>query len=161
MSRAKEHCRMCARVEALRRPDPPRVIYEFAHSFFLIGDHQFHRGYSLLIAKEHVRELHELEPVVRRALFDELMEATEAIVRSFSPWKMNHACYGNQDEHVHWHLFPRYEEDPDHRTHPWVHAAEFAEHAVEDQAARQIAARVRASFGAESRQDIESRRISS
>lgn len=146
MNSADKPCRMCARVEALRRSDHPRVIREFAHSLFVVGDHQFHRGYSLLIAKEHVRELHELEPMVRRELFDELMEATEAIVRSFSPWKMNHACYGNQDEHVHWHLFPRYEEDPDHRNHPWVHAAEFAEHAVEDPAAREIAAHVRASM---------------
>lgn len=112
-------CAICDRVALTRAGENPFLIHEFPHSFFVVGDQQFHRGYSLLLFKRHVRELHELTPAEQAGLSAELMTATSALVETFSPWKMNHACLGNQDEHVHWHLMPRHQSDPDHRTQPW------------------------------------------
>ena len=107
-----------------------------------MGDHQFHKGYCLLLLKEHVRELHELKPETYLALCTELFEAGRAIAETFKPWKMNYSCYGNLDPHIHWHLFPRYEADPDHLNHPWLHAAEFKDHLINDEAARDISRRI-------------------
>jgi diadenosine tetraphosphate (Ap4A) HIT family hydrolase len=44
----------------------------------------------------------------------------EAIAAAVRPWKMNYECLGNQEAHVHWHLFPRYESDELRRAPVWV-----------------------------------------
>jgi diadenosine tetraphosphate (Ap4A) HIT family hydrolase len=138
-----DDCAICERVKKAMAGLYPGLIYEFPNSFFVVGDHQYHKGYCLLFLKYHVRELHELSAERQTALFQELMAATGAIVKTFRPWKMNHACYGNVDEHVHWHLIPRYEERGDHRTNPWLHATEFGKHMIDDGDAARIAAELR------------------
>ncbi len=66
------NCLMCRRVDGLLQADEnPFLIHEFEHSVFVVGDHQFFRGYSLLLLKNHERELHELEPNVQAGLFAE------------------------------------------------------------------------------------------
>jgi diadenosine tetraphosphate (Ap4A) HIT family hydrolase len=141
-----EPCLICNRVALCRSGENPYLIHEFEHSFFVVGDHQFHKGYSLVLFKEHVRELHELAPAVQAALFQEVMTATQAIVRAFNPWKMNHACYGNAEQHVHWHLFPRYDDLLDHRRNPWVHSSEFKNNVIDTQSTADLAQRIRSNL---------------
>src|SRR5688500_9931787 len=137
MNEPINNCPMCRRVTAFLQADEnPFLIHEFEHSLFVVGDHQFFRGYSLLILKEHERELHELEPGVQSALFAELMTAGRAVAEAFKPWKMNYSCYGNLVPHIHWHLFPRYDSDPDREQVPWFHAGEFEKHLIDGQAAQ-------------------------
>ena len=111
---------ICERVAWCRKGENPYLIHEFPQSFFVIGDHQFYRGYSLLLFKQHRRELHELNREEYLGLSEELYLANQAISRTFSPWKMNNQCLGNQDQHVHWHILPRYEDDPYHGTLPFT-----------------------------------------
>ncbi len=136
-------CAICHRVEQLQKGANPALIYEFPHSFFIMGDHQYYSGYCLLLYKQHVRELHELNTELQTALHRELMQATSAIVKTFSPWKINHCCLGNTDEHVHWHIIPRYLSDPDYRKHPWLHADEFSAHFIDDARKAEIAALIK------------------
>jgi diadenosine tetraphosphate (Ap4A) HIT family hydrolase len=136
-------CPLCQRVAQLKSADNPQHIHEFEYSYLLVGDHQFHKGYCVLIFKQHVRELHELDPEVQSALFAELMTATKAIAKTFAPWKMNHSCYGNQAPHIHWHIFPRYDTEPDHLNQPWLHADQFKQHEIDAAQAREIAQKVR------------------
>lgn len=142
MTEPDKPCSVCRRVELWREGRGANFIHEFESSILLVGDHQFHRGYCLLVLKAHVRELHELGAEAQAALFRELMEAGRAVAEAFGPWKMNYSCYGNVDPHVHWHLFPRYDTEPDHLGHPWLHAAEFGEHATGAEEARAVAERV-------------------
>jgi len=135
---------MCERVA--QRANNPHLIHEFPRSTLLVGDHQFHKGYCLLVLKDHVREMHELPPQVAHDVIDELMQATRAVVTTFEPWKINHACYGNVVPHIHWHIFPRYESDPDHLNHPWLHAEKFKAHEIGPDAARAIANQIRANL---------------
>ena len=143
MTEPDNSCSICNRVALWRSGENPYFIHEFEHSILIVGDHQFHRGYTLLLLKEHVRELHELWPQVQSALFLELMTAARAVVAVFQPWKMNYACYGNVDPHIHWHLFPRYGDDPDRHGNPWVHATEFDRHLIDGRTAREYAERIR------------------
>jgi diadenosine tetraphosphate (Ap4A) HIT family hydrolase len=130
MSGSEKPCYICERIQLWRYGQNPSFIHEFEHSIFVLGEHQFHRGYSLILLKSHIRELHELQTEVQSALFQEVMTATNALVRTFQPWKMNHACYGNAEPHIHWHLFPRYDSMPDHTSNPWLHASEFKDHVI-------------------------------
>jgi diadenosine tetraphosphate (Ap4A) HIT family hydrolase len=109
----------------------------------VVGDHQYFPGYCLLIYKNHIRELHELTPVLQDELNRELMQATHAVVKAFQPWKINHACLGNTDEHIHWHIIPRYLNDPDHKNQPWLHAGDFHKHKVGITKQQEIAALIR------------------
>jgi diadenosine tetraphosphate (Ap4A) HIT family hydrolase len=59
---------------------------------------------------------------------------------------MNYSCYGNVDPHIHWHLFPRYESEPDHLNHPWLHASGFKDHLIDAESAREVGGRIRANL---------------
>src|SRR5262249_10044177 len=139
-------CLICDRIALAKQGANPYFIHEFPRSIFVVGDHQFHKGYCVLLLKDHVREMHELPANVARELVDELMIATRAVVSTFGPWKINHACSGTAVPHIHWHIFPRYESDPDHLNHPWLHASEFKNHEIDAPAAREIARQIRANL---------------
>ena len=138
-----DSCFICDRVALWKEGKNPYFIAEFKHSIFVVGDHQYHKGYCLVLFKEHVRELHELPKDVQTEHFAEVMAATRALVDTFAPWKMNHASYGNAEGHVHWHLFPRYADDPDRGRPPFLHAAEFREHVIDAEQAKALAAQIR------------------
>ena len=125
-------CLICERAGLAKAGKNPYLIHEFEHSYFVLGDHQYFKGYALVLLKDHVRELHELPTGVQQALFQEVMVAGKAVFDTFRPWKMNYACYGNGEPHVHWHIFPRYESEPDRERQPWLHSAEFKKHLVSD-----------------------------
>lgn len=118
-------CSLCQKISNLKSIGSSLFIHEFEYSYLFLGDHQFYRGYSLLIAKQHARELHELKFSVRSSVFNELMIAGQAISCVYLPWKMNYASYGNIVEHVHWHIMPRYQADPNHTRDPFYNAGEF------------------------------------
>jgi len=144
MNEPSNNCPMCGRVAALLQADEnPFLIHEFEHSVFVVGDHRFFRGYSLLLLKKHERELHELEPSVQSTLFSELMTAGRAVADTFKPWKMNYSCYGNVVPHIHWHLFPRYDCDPHREQVPWFFAEEFEKHLIDGQEAKNLAAKIK------------------
>lgn len=126
------NCFICKRLRLWKENRNPYFIHEFKNSILVLGDHQFFKGYSLLLLKEHIRELHELPETVQDELNKELMLAGRSVFQAYKPWKMNYSCYGNAVEHVHWHIFPRYQSDPDHKMHPWLHCAEFKKHQVSE-----------------------------
>jgi len=118
-------CDGCKRVGDAVAGKNPMLVTEFPNSFLFLGDHQYFEGYCVLMAKTHVRELHEMARWEFEALMDELMQATRAIHAAFDPWKMNHACLGNAMPHVHWHIMPRYESDEDRFHNPWYNMEDF------------------------------------
>jgi len=134
-------CAICDRLAQITQDKA--LVHEFANSYLLLGNHQYYQGYCILLFKKHIRELHELDAGTQTALNAELMQATQAIVKAFNPWKMNHACLGNQDEHIHWHIIPRYLSDPDHKQHPWLHADEFCHHIADDNEMKSAIAAIR------------------
>ncbi len=136
-------CTICSKLAQWRTNGNPYLVHEFEHSVFVIGEHQYHRGYAQVILKQHACDLHELPHRLQAAFFEETMLATQALVKTFAPAKMNHSCYGNLDPHLHWHLFPRYADDPDRQKQPWLHASRFPGQRIDDQTAHDLVARVR------------------
>jgi diadenosine tetraphosphate (Ap4A) HIT family hydrolase len=100
-------CLICERVALAKDGRNQHLIAEMEHSYFVVGDHQFFKGYALVLLKEHIREPFELPPHVQREHFAEVMRAAKAIHETFAPSKLNYACYGNVEPHVHWHIVPR------------------------------------------------------
>jgi diadenosine tetraphosphate (Ap4A) HIT family hydrolase len=54
------------------------------------------------------------------AYFQEMVLLATAIERAFQPRKLNYELLGNQVPHLHWHLFPRSETDPDRLKPVWL-----------------------------------------
>lgn len=121
-----EGCGLCARIAKAARGELEEVIWEREHSIAVVGDHQFFPGYGMVIAKHHIREMHDMPVVISSTLFQDVLDLGKAIHSAYKPWKINYASLGNIDEHLHWHVIPRYDTDLDKRDHPWKNAADFS-----------------------------------
>ena len=88
-------------------------VAELKSCYVILGDQQFYRGYCVLLAKLHATELYLMPADGARLLSDEMRLVAEAIAAVVKPWKMNYECLGNSEPHVHWHLLPRNENEPD------------------------------------------------
>ena len=99
---------MCTRWEE----DADLRIAEMEHSLVVLNRDQFFPGCTLLFTREHTTELFHLEPAVRQGLTEEVNRVAAALDRVFQPAKMNYELLGNMVAHMHWHLIPRFREDP-------------------------------------------------
>jgi diadenosine tetraphosphate (Ap4A) HIT family hydrolase len=106
-----EPCGICRRIERFT-PDDPHVIAELDTGYAVLGDNQIYPGYTLFVAKRCVAELHLLPPDERTRFLHEMAQVAEAVFRAFAPRKLNYELLGNSEAHLHWHLFPRYADDP-------------------------------------------------
>jgi diadenosine tetraphosphate (Ap4A) HIT family hydrolase len=98
----------------------PYLIHEFSHSYLLLGEHQFFRGYCVLVAKGHYKEMTDMPPVMQAEMFQDMMKVSAVLQKNFLPEKMNMCSLGNVVPHVHWHFFPRYKDDPQFKDPPWL-----------------------------------------
>jgi diadenosine tetraphosphate (Ap4A) HIT family hydrolase len=145
-------CLICERVALASQARNPHLIAEMEHTYFVVGDHQFFKGYALVLLKRHVREPFELPPDVQHEPFGEVMRAAKAVHETFAPWKLNYSCYGNAEPHVHWHIVPRYQDDPNRDGDPWQawrawrDATPVSEQNISGTQASEIAAQIRVNW---------------
>lgn len=120
-----EGCPHCMRIEMAKRGQLGALLWDRKHSLAVVGDHQFFAGYAMVISKYHIREMHDLPPEVSSEIFQDVLSLGRMIDEAFKPWKINYASLGNVDEHLHWHVIPRYASESDRKEHPWKHAGSF------------------------------------
>jgi Diadenosine tetraphosphate (Ap4A) hydrolase and other HIT family hydrolases len=98
-------CELCSDVggELLWQGEQYRIVYI---------DHPGYPGYCRVIWHAHVKEMTDLAGDERARLLQAVF-AVETIVRSLlHPEKVNLACLGNMTPHLHWHVIPRFKDDP-------------------------------------------------
>src|SRR5215469_1699251 len=117
---ADRTCGICSIIEKIRDGVSPDWIAELPRSWLILGDAQFYRGYCLVLAKRHVTELHEMPRTEAHELLDEILAVGRTLAEILRPLKLNYECLGNQEPHVHWHIFPRYEDDPMRQGPVWL-----------------------------------------
>ena len=134
-------CLICERNELSKRGENPFLIKEFKHSYFVVGDHQYFKGYSLLVLKDHVEDLTDLAADIQKEFLSEVTMAAKVLKKHYGATRINYSCLGNFVPHVHFHLFPRYDADlADDRTkNPWHCIEEFKNFSLSDDEARAIA----------------------
>jgi diadenosine tetraphosphate (Ap4A) HIT family hydrolase len=111
-------CEICERISRFT-PDHPYLIAELETGYAVLADSQYYRGYTIFLSKHCVPELHDLPPVVRARFLEEMALVAEAVFRAFAPRKLNYELLGNSVWHLHWHLFPRYANDPNPQWPVW------------------------------------------
>jgi diadenosine tetraphosphate (Ap4A) HIT family hydrolase len=98
----------------------------------LVGDVD-HPGFCRVIWHKHVREMTDLTKSQRGHLLTVVYGVEQALRELLTPHKINLATLGNQVPHLHWHLFPRYADDP-HRLSPvWLDLGRAEHDAAERQ----------------------------
>jgi diadenosine tetraphosphate (Ap4A) HIT family hydrolase len=69
-------------------------------------------GYCRVIWQAHVREMSDLAPIERAHLWGVLDVVERTLRAMLEPEKVNLASLGNQVPHLHWHVIPRWRDDP-------------------------------------------------
>jgi len=114
------NCLICERIDWIKNDKNPYFVKEMKSGYIVLGDYQFYEGYTLFLSKTHTDELHKLDKSMRSQFLEDMATTAEAVYRAFNPKKMNYELLGNTDSHLHWHIFPRYENDPKPRTAIWA-----------------------------------------
>jgi diadenosine tetraphosphate (Ap4A) HIT family hydrolase len=113
-------CALCDKLSQLRELPADEVVWQFPHSVALLGPWQYHTGYCVLVSRSHATELHQLPKAERSAFLEEMVTLAQGIESAFAPRKMNYEALGNQVPHLHWHLFPRRQDDPETLKAVWL-----------------------------------------
>src|SRR2546426_810888 len=96
-----------------------RKIQDLPASIAILAPDQYYRGYTLVVSKTHATELYHLDEHESTQYFRDMLRVAAAVAAAFRPRKMNYEVLGNTVAHLHWHLFPRYDEDPNPKRPTW------------------------------------------
>jgi diadenosine tetraphosphate (Ap4A) HIT family hydrolase len=107
-----DNCLVCDRISKILDNTNPYFVAELETGYVVVGDFQYFKGYALFLCKQHMTELHELDNDFKIKFLEEMSEVAEAVYIAFRPKKLNYELLGNTDSHLHWHIFPRYGNDP-------------------------------------------------
>lgn len=132
------HCSLCQRVTLTQEKKYPYVIHEFNQSYLMLGEHQFYKGYCVLVAKNHYKEMTDMPSLMQTEMFQEMMKVSKILEMHFQPTKMNLCSLGNVVPHVHWHFFPRYSDDPQFKDPPWLRIQQFESAKVTPEEVREL-----------------------
>jgi diadenosine tetraphosphate (Ap4A) HIT family hydrolase len=96
----------------LCQTDGGSVLWRDALCRVVRADEPDYPGFLRVILNAHVREMTDL-PVVEREALMRIVFACEAALREvLAPDKVNLASLGNVVPHLHWHVIPRFGDDP-------------------------------------------------
>lgn len=107
-------CFVCDRINLIKKHLNPYFVKELETGYVVVGDHQFFKGYTLFLCKEHKSELFELDAEFKMTFLEEMSIVAEAVSKAFHADKINYEMLGNGDSHLHWHIFPRINGDLGH-----------------------------------------------
>ena len=68
-------------------------------------------GFTRVIWQEHRREMTDLAPAQRSELMEVVFAVEALMLEHLQPDKINLASLGNQVDHLHWHVIPRWRAD--------------------------------------------------
>ncbi len=77
----------------------------------LIGDAD-HPAYCRVILNSHRKEMTDLTEVERARLMKTVFVVERVLRELLEPEKINLASFGNMVPHLHWHIIPRFADDP-------------------------------------------------
>ena len=108
-----ENCGICKRINQIKEGKNSYFVAELETGYVVLGDYQLFKGYTLFLCKEHAEELHVLKEDFKIKYLTEMSKVAEAVFNAFKPDKLNYELLGNGQggAHMHWHIFPRREND--------------------------------------------------
>lgn len=96
----------------LCREDGGEVLWRDDRLRIVAVDDADYPGFVRVIWNAHVREMTDLPDADRRHCMDTVFRVESLLLELWSPYKINLAQFGNVVPHVHWHVIPRWTDDP-------------------------------------------------
>lgn len=88
-------------------------VADLSTSSFYLERNQTYRGYCILVfSGRHVNGIEMLNPAEHVAFSNDLHKVAQAIFKATGADHMNYATLGNVIPHLHYHIIPRYKNDP-------------------------------------------------
>ena len=88
------------------------TVYSDDKLFVIVVDDANYPGFCRVIWRDHVREMSDLAREDRLLLNETVFHVEQAVRETMAPTKMNVASLGNMVPHLHWHIIPRFTDDP-------------------------------------------------
>ena len=109
------------RVALLRAGNDPTCVARMASGWAVLGDHQFLRGYALLLPDPVVGTLNELRDAERTQFLLDMARLGDAVLLATQALRINYAMFGNAEPALHAHVVPRFLDEPAGlaTAHPW------------------------------------------
>jgi diadenosine tetraphosphate (Ap4A) HIT family hydrolase len=104
------------------------------------ADEPDYPGFLRVILNAHVKEMSDLPPADQERLLQVVLAAESALREVLDPDKVNLASLGNVVPHLHWHVIPRFADDPHFPNPVWGERMRDTPHATPDDADAQLAA---------------------
>lgn len=98
-------CELCA-------GDGGVVLWQDRRCRVVRVDEPGYPGFCRVIWNTHVSEMSDLDPAGRGHCMNVVFAVERAQRRALSPDKINLASLGNMVAHLHWHVIPRFADDP-------------------------------------------------
>ncbi len=113
----------CIFCSIVRAEIPSVKLHEDAHTVSFLDIRQTNDGHCLVIPKAHAERIYDLASDVAAALMNHAALVARAMHESVAPdgillWQSNGAAAGQEIDHVHFHVFPRYHGDRHFRIYP-------------------------------------------
>ena len=136
-------CTACDRLEGARAGRDPDFVASLPESSVFLADEQTYRGYCHVFMAEHAEQLDEV-PIERQLrLWEDAARLATALRAELAPARINFACLGNFLTHVHWHVIPRYADDPESQHPIWVRPFAERRRTLPDAERRDLVRRLR------------------
>ena len=104
------------------------------------ADEPDYPGFMRVILTAHVKEMTDLSPAEQHALMHVVLTTEAALREVMAPDKVNLASLGNVVPHLHWHVIPRFADDPHFPNPMWGERKRAAPHAAQADLDAQLAA---------------------
>jgi diadenosine tetraphosphate (Ap4A) HIT family hydrolase len=128
MSQKKDACIFC---KILKQSEiDPTFIIKLNNGTLFLNFNQQYLGRCLYILNAHHETFHDLDNKTFINFNNEVREIGRILYKAFSPDLINYALLGNEVQHIHWHIIPRYKNDSNWGNPPWPHSEDKI--AVED-----------------------------
>lgn len=89
------------------------MIARMRSGFAVMGDWQYLKGYSVLLAYPLVGQLNDLDHAHRLNFLEDMARLGDAVHRATNCCRVNYSIYGNLDPFLHAHVWPRYSDEPE------------------------------------------------
>lgn len=105
-------CYFCDEIQKAKDNRSENFLSELSETFVFLKDSKLFPGYCLVVSKEHHEQLPELPKEKQMAIFADVCHVAGVVYSELSPQRINYECLGNLVSHIHWHVVPRYKDDP-------------------------------------------------
>lgn len=96
------------------------LLWEDAQLRVVLADEPLNPGFTRVVWRAHVAEMTDLEQADRARLMAAVLTVEQVQRELFLPDKVNLASLGNVVPHLHWHVIPRWRDDPQFPQAVWA-----------------------------------------